>query len=152
MSSHSNCLNASGHEGLKEVVNQAAALKGCVQKAPYVQADINLQDKAQVEAADRKRFTFVNEIVEAVEKRKVFTREKNKQDSIDQVLTNKFVGIPIFAAIMFAVFYISQSTVGTWLANWLVGWIEAFQAGLPVWWKGQIHFCRHCWWMVSSAA
>ena len=118
---------ASGHEGLKEVVNQAAALKGCVQKAPYVQADINLQDKAQVEAADRKRFTFVNEIVEAVEKRKVFTREKNKQDSIDQVLTNKFVGIPIFAAIMFAVFYISQSTVGTWLANWLVGWIEAFQ-------------------------
>ena len=99
---------ASGHEGLKEVVNQAATLKGCVQKAPYVQADINLQDKAQVEAADRKRFTFVNEIVEAVEKRKVFTREKNKQDSIDQVLTNKFVGIPIFAAIMFAVFYISQ--------------------------------------------
>lgn len=38
----------SGHEGLKEVVNHAAALKGRVQKAPYVQADIDLQDKAQV--------------------------------------------------------------------------------------------------------
>lgn len=143
---------ASGHEGLKEVVNQAAALKGCVQKAPYVQADINLQDKAQVEAADRKRFTFVNEIVEAVEKRKVFTREKNKQDSIDQVLTNKFVGIPIFAAIMFAVFYISQSTVGTWLANWLVGWIEAFQGWVAGLVEGANPFLRHCWWMVSSAA
>ena len=50
-----------------------------------------------------------------------------KQDKIDAVLTNKFVGIPIFAAVMFLVFYISQSTVGTWIADWLVGWIEAFQ-------------------------
>ena len=105
----------SGHEGLKEVVNHAAALKGRVQKAPYVQADIDLQDKAQVEAADRKRFEFVNGIVKAVEKRKVLTKDKNKQDSIDAVLTNKFVGIPIFAVVMFGVFYISQSTVGTWL-------------------------------------
>ena len=117
----------SGHEGLKEVVNHAAASKGRVQKAPYVQADIDLQDKAQVEAADRKRFEFVNGIVKAVEKRKVLTKDKNKQDSIDAVLTNKFVGIPIFAVVMFGVFYISQSTVGSWIADWFVGCIEAFQ-------------------------
>ena len=117
----------SGHEGLKEVVNQAVALNGYGQKAPYIQADINLQDKTQVEAADRKRFEFVNGIVKAVEKRKVLTKEKNKQDSMDRVLTNKFIGIPIFAVIMFGVFYISQSTVGTWIADWLVGWIETFQ-------------------------
>ena len=43
------------------------------------------------------------------------------------MLTNKFVGIPIFAVVMFGVFYISQSTVGTWIADWLVGCIEAFQ-------------------------
>lgn len=119
---------ASGHDGLKDVVNQAAALKDCGQKAPYVQAEINLQDKTEVEAADRKRFEFVNGIVKAVEKRKVFTKDKNKQDSIDSILTNKFVGIPVFAVIMFGVFYISQSTVGTWIADWLVGWIETFQA------------------------
>lgn len=118
---------ASGHDGLKDVVNQAAALKDCGQKAPYVQAEINLQDKTEVEAADRKRFEFVNGIVKAVEKRKVFTKDKNKQDSIDSILTNKFVGIPVFAVIMFGVFYISQSTVGTWIADWLVGWIETFQ-------------------------
>ena len=118
---------SAGHEGLKEVVNKAVMLKGCVQKAPYVQEEINLQNKAEVEAADRKRFAFVNGIVKEVEKRKVFTRDKNKQDKIDAVLTNKFVGIPIFAAVMFLVFYISQSTVGTWIADWLVGWIEAFQ-------------------------
>ncbi|MDO4599722.1 MAG: ferrous iron transport protein B [[Ruminococcus] gnavus] len=117
----------SGHKGLREVVNQAAALKGCRQKAPYVQAEIDLQDKAQVEAADRKRFEFVNGLVKAVEKRNVFTKDKNKQDSIDRVLTNKLVGIPIFAVVMFGVFYISQSTIGTWIADWLVGWIETFQ-------------------------
>lgn len=117
----------SGHLGLKEVVNQAVALKNGGQKAPYLQEDIDLQDKAQVEAADRKRFAFVNEIVKAVEKRKVLTKDKNKQDSIDSVLTNKFIGIPVFAAIMFGVFYISQSTVGTWIADWLVGWIETFR-------------------------
>lgn len=117
----------SNHEGLKEVVNQAAALRGYGQRAPYVQADIDLQDKAQVEIADRKRFEFVNGIVKTVEKRKVLTKERNKQDSIDSVLTNKFIGIPVFAVIMFGVFYISQSTVGTWIADWLVGWIETFQ-------------------------
>ena len=45
-------------KGLKEVVSKAASLKGSSQKAPYVQGDINLQDKAEVEAADRKRFAF----------------------------------------------------------------------------------------------
>ena len=118
---------SSGHSGLKEVVNQAAALKGKFQKAPYMEEEINLQDKSAVETADRKRFSFVNGIVKSVEKRKVFTKDKNQQDKIDAILTNKFVGIPIFAGVMFLVFYISQSTVGTWIADWLVGWIETFQ-------------------------
>lgn len=118
---------SSGHSGLKEVVSQAAALKGHIQKAPYIEEEINLQDKSAVDAADRKRFSFVNGIVKSVEKRKVFTKDKNQQDEIDAILTNKFVGIPIFAGVMFLVFYISQSTVGTWIADWLVGWIETFQ-------------------------
>ena len=118
---------SSGRDGLKEVVNQAAALKGRGQTAPYHQEDIDLQDKAAVEAADRTRFEFVNGIVKAVETRKVFTKDRNKQDRIDAVLTSKWIGIPVFAAVMFGVFYISQSTVGTWIADWLVGWIEAFQ-------------------------
>ncbi len=119
---------SSGHEGLKEVVSQAAALAGQGQKAPYVQADIDLHDKAAVEAADRKRFEFVNAIVKDVEKRTVFTKDKNFQDKIDAVITHKIVGIPIFAVVMYLVFYISQSTVGTWIADWLVGYIETFQA------------------------
>ena len=118
---------SSGHEDLKEVVRQAAALRGQGQKAPYVQADIDLHDKAAVEAADRKRFEFVNSIVKDVEKRTVFTKDKNFQDKIDAVITHKVIGIPIFAVVMYLVFYISQSTVGTWIADWLVGYIETFQ-------------------------
>ncbi|MDD7027441.1 MAG: ferrous iron transporter B [Lachnospiraceae bacterium] len=123
-----------GSNGLKEVVEKAVSLKGAGQKAVYIQEDIDLHNKAEVEAADRKRFAFVNEIVKEVEKRKILTREKNRQDQIDAILTNKFVGIPIFAVIMFLVFYISQSTVGTWIADWLVGWIETFQE----WVAGQV--------------
>ena len=118
---------SSGHEGLKEVVAAAAALQGKGQTAPYVQADIDLKDKEAVEAADRKRFEFVNGIVNQVEKRKVFTKDKNFQDKIDSIITHKIIGIPIFAAVIFLVFYISQTTLGTWIADWLVGWIETFQ-------------------------
>ena len=118
---------SSGHEGLKETVNAAAALRGKGQKAPYVQADIDFKDKTAVEAADRKRFEFVNGIVKQVEKRKVFTKDKNVQDKIDSIITHKIIGIPIFAAVIFLVFYISQTTLGTWIAEWLVAWIETFQ-------------------------
>lgn len=126
---------SAGHVGLKEVVAVAADLEGAGQKAPYVQAEIDLHNKEAVEAEDRKRFDFVKTIVAAVEKRKVLTKEKNGQDKIDAVLTNPWLGIPIFAIIMYGVFYISQSTVGTWIADWLTGWIGTFQeyvAGLVV--------------------
>lgn len=113
--------------GLSEVVKAAAELEGKGQKAPYVQGEINLHDKNEVEEADRKRFDFANSIVKEVEKRKVLTKEKNTGDKIDAVLTHPVLGIVIFAAIMFLVFYISQSTVGTWLADILTGWIEDFQ-------------------------
>ena len=113
--------------GLSEVVKTAAELEGKGQKAPYVQGEINLHDKNEVEEADRKRFDFVNSIVKEVEKRKVLTKEKNTGDKIDAVLTHPVLGIVIFAALMFLVFYISQSTVGTWLADILTGWIEDFQ-------------------------
>ena len=119
---------SSGHEGLKEAVHAAAELKGKGQEAPYIQADIDLKDKVAVEAADRKRFEFVNGIVKQVEKRKVFTKDKNVQDKIDSIITHKIVGIPIFAAVIFLVFYISQTTLGTWIADWLVAWIETFQS------------------------
>ena len=124
-------------EGLKEVVQAAAALNGKLQKAPYNQGHVDLTNKDAVIAADKKRFGFVNKIVASVETRKFLTKDKNFQDKIDAVLTHPIAGIPIFAAIMFLVFHISQSDgslgLGVWLADLLVGWLEAFQG-----WVGEL--------------
>ncbi|MBQ8741559.1 MAG: ferrous iron transporter B, partial [Clostridia bacterium] len=114
-------------EGLKAVVETAVAAAGKEQVAPYVQGDIDLTDKKVVEAADRKRFEFVNKIVADVETRKVLTKDKNVGDKIDAVLTNKWLGIPIFAVVMWLVFQISQAWVGPFIADTLVAWLEAFQ-------------------------
>ena len=114
-------------DGLKAVVETAVSVVGKEQAAPYVQGDIDLTDKKAVVAADRKRFEFVNQIVTEVETRKVLTKDKNVGDKIDAVLTNKWLGIPIFAVVMFLVFQISQVWVGTPIADFLVGWIETFQ-------------------------
>ncbi|MBQ8407417.1 MAG: ferrous iron transport protein B [Clostridia bacterium] len=104
-------------KGLKELIAAAVSVIGSNQKAPYTQGDIDLTDKKVVEEADRKRFDFVNGIVKAVEDRKVLTKNKNAQDKIDAILTNKWLGIPIFAVVMFLVFQISQSWLGAWIAE-----------------------------------
>ncbi len=114
-------------EGLKELMRTAAELKGQGQRAPYSQGNIDLGDKKAVEDADRRRFDFVSALVSKVESRKVFTRDKNLDDRIDSVLTNRWLGLPVFAAVMFLVFNISQASLGPLLADYLTGWIESFQ-------------------------
>ena len=49
--------------------------------------------------------------------RKVLTQTKNFNDKIDDILTNRWLGIPIFAVVMFLVFQISQTYLGTWIAE-----------------------------------
>ncbi len=124
---------ATSSEGLKAVVETAAGSVKRIQTAPYHQAEIDLTDKAAVAAEDRKRFEFVNRIVKEVEIRKVLTRDRNLGDKIDEVLTNKWAGIPIFAVVMFLVFQISQNWVGTPIADLLTGWLETFQG-----WVGEL--------------
>ena len=118
---------ATSSKGMKAVVEAAVASAGKTQNAPYHQGEIDLTDKAAVEAEDRKRFAFVNDIVKSVEIRKVLTRTRNAGDAVDAVLTNKWLGIPIFAVVMFLVFQISQVWVGKPIADLLVGWLETFQ-------------------------
>ena len=119
------------NNGLTEVVDKAIASYGKGQKAPYLQADIDLHDKAAVDAEDRKRFAFVNDIVKAVETRKIASSETTKADKLDNVLTNPFAGIIIFAAVMFLVFRISQAEgflgLGKVFEGLFTGWIETFQ-------------------------
>lgn len=63
------------------------------------------------------RYVYITEII-----RKAYEK-KNKgkpttSDKIDRVVTNKWLALPIFALIMFLVYYISVSTVGTWVTDW----------------------------------
>ncbi len=120
-------------KGLKAVVEAAKKLKGTTQKAPYAQGDIDLTNKKAVVEADKRRFEFVNGIVKSVETRTVFTKDKNIQDKIDEILTNKWLGLPIFAVVMFLVFWISQAGPGVWIADWLVALLEGGQG-----WIGEL--------------
>ncbi len=113
--------------GFKKLIQTAVSNKSTNQVAPYTQNDSELTDKTASEEADRKRFEFVNSIVKNVEKRKFLSTRKTFSDKIDRVLTNKWVGIPVFAIVMFLVFQISQVWVGTPIADFLVSLIETFQ-------------------------
>ena len=115
--------------GLRQLIENAIKQAGKTQTAPYIQTGVDLNNKEAVNLADRNRFEFVNELVKEVENRKVLTNQLNFGDKIDEIITNKWLGIPIFAAVMFLVFYISQTTLGTWIAEGvMVG--ETFVPGL----------------------
>ena len=119
-------------EGVAKVVETAVSVAGKEQKAPYKQAETDFTDKEAVLAADRKRFEFVNEIVKAVETRKVLTNRKTTADKIDEILASRLFGLPIFAAVMTLVFIISQHEKGpgVLVANIITGWVESFQGWL----------------------
>ena len=104
-------------DGLAELMQAAVAQLGKGQKAPFHQGDVDMTSKKAVAEADRKRFVFVNGIVKEVEVRTIRTRDRNFQDKIDAVLTHPFVGLPIFALVMFLVFQISQAWLGPWIAE-----------------------------------
>lgn len=114
-------------DGLDAVVKAAIARVGQEQKAPYSQAGVDLTSKTAVEKADRARFLFVNGIVKQVEKRQVRTADRNVTDKIDAVITHPAVGLVIFAAVMYFVFWFSQASFGPWLADTFVAWLEGFQ-------------------------
>ncbi|MGI6225906.1 MAG: ferrous iron transport protein B [Peptococcales bacterium] len=82
--------------------------------------------KEEQEQIDKTRFSVVNEIVDRVERRRMDSSEHTFQDTIDRVVANKWLGIPIFALVIWVVFSISQSWLGPWLADLFVGWIDAF--------------------------
>ena len=108
---------SSSGKGLSEIINIALERVGEIQKAPYVQGNVNMKDKNAVALADTKRFDFVNRIVDSVEIRKVITSQKTFNDKIDIVITNKWIGLPVFALVMWFVFWISQSFLGPLLAD-----------------------------------
>ncbi len=64
------------------------------------------------------RYFFIDKVVS----KSVHKKNKGKltaSDKIDLVVTNRFLALPIFALIMFLIYYVSVSTIGTWATDWV---------------------------------
>ena len=71
------------------------------------------------------RYKYIQKIISTTVKKS--GNRLSVSDRIDSVVTNRILGIPIFIAVMFVVYYISVTTVGTWVTDWtndtFGGWI-----------------------------
>ncbi|AZK48935.1 ferrous iron transport protein B [Paenibacillus lentus] len=112
--------------GLEQLVATALGAKAQPPVPPFDSKEVNHADQSSVEASDKKRYEFVKSMVSKVESRQVTSNKQTKQDSADRILAHKWLGIPIFAVVMWTVFSISQTYAGPWLADLLVGWIDLF--------------------------
>ncbi len=119
---------STSHQGLHDVIAAALAQAGKQHTAPYSAGEVDMTDPDAVKAADKARFAFVNGIVHEVEVRTVRTADLGVQDKIDAVITHPVVGIGIFAVVMWFVFWLSQASLGPWIADTFTAWLESFQS------------------------
>ncbi len=82
-----------------------------------VKAESELDDDAE-SIITNERYNYVAEVIKNSYKKKV-KKKTSVTEKIDRVVTNKFAALPIFAAIMFLVYFISVSTVGTWTTDFM---------------------------------
>lgn len=111
-------------KGIKELVKKAievAKKNEQVNPFPYLLAITNTEEQ------DKHRHEIINNIAKKVEKRKVKLDDTTLEDKLDKYLTNPFIGIILFIAIMALIFQLSINTVGQYIADFLVGLIENFQ-------------------------
>lgn len=88
---------------------------------PDVSAEIKkieeIMDDDTESIITNERYTYISSIIE-----QCFTRNRKEtmttSDKIDRIVTNRFLALPIFAAVMFVVYYVSVSTIGTWATDW----------------------------------
>lgn len=116
-------------------------------EAHIVEAEKELDDDSE-SIIINERYAYINELVDVCSKRK--KREGlSVSDKIDQVVTNRIWGLPIFAAIMFMVYYVSVTTVGTLVTDftnetlfgeWIIPGVGGFLEGVGTaeWLQGLI--------------
>ena len=91
-------------------------------RVPDVSAQIKaLEDKFDDDTESiitNERYTYISSIIhDCVTKAK--GEKLTTSDKIDKIVTNRFLALPIFAAVMFSVYYVSVTTVGTWATDWM---------------------------------
>lgn len=115
---------ANSNNGIEALIKKAIEVKGNNQKAPFNVQGVDLSNKKEVEENDKKRYDFVKGIISKVEKRSKDEDKIKMQDKADRILAHKWLGLPIFAAVMWAVFSISQTYLGPLFADILVGGVD----------------------------
>ena len=88
----------------------------------HIDNDIQAAEKEMDDDAEsiitNERYVYIASIIKACYKKK--SHEKlSTSDKIDRVVTNRWLGLPIFAAIMFLVYYLSMVTVGSMATDWM---------------------------------
>ena len=82
-----------------------------------VDCEAELDDDAE-SIITNQRYAYISKIVDTAVKKKAPKHSLSSSDKIDRIVTNRWLALPIFALIMFAVYYISISTVGTLVTDW----------------------------------
>ena len=105
----------------------------------HIEADIVSCEEEMDDDAESiitgERYNYIGSIIEDCYKKRV-KKQMSVSDKIDSIVTNRFLALPIFALVMFIVYYVSVTTVGAILTDWtndtLFGeWIiPAAQSGL----------------------
>ncbi len=114
--------------GLVELITAAANVSGKGQTPAFNLGEVNTADAKEAVAHDTKRYELVKEVVAKVEARKTKSNQKTMQDAFDGIVANKWLGIPVFALVMYLIFSISQTYVGPVLADYFVGLIDGLYA------------------------
>ncbi len=81
-----------------------------------ISAERELDDDAE-SIITNERYNYIASILTGIYKKNKVSR-MTTSEKIDRVVTNRFAALPIFAAIMFLVYFISVTTVGTWATDW----------------------------------
>ena len=107
--------NKAINNGFKKLINAAISTKNNTQEQPFTNDVVS----------DNQRYDFVKELVLKIEAKSQVSTNQTIQDSIDRIVANRWLGIPIFALIMWSVFSLSQTSIGPFLADIFVGWIDS---------------------------
>lgn len=118
------------NKGISELIKCAVSAVKTEQASPFCSTGTDLCDKESIKNEDKARFAFVSDIVKAVEIRRKKTSSKGFQDKVDDVLTGRYFGLPIFALVMVLVFMLSQSGPAVWLSELICSLLEAGQSAL----------------------
>lgn len=80
-------------------------------------AEEELDDDAQ-SIITNERYIYIASVIKSSYK-KASSEKLSTSDKIDKIVTNRWLGLPIFALVMFLVYYVSMSTVGGWATTWV---------------------------------